>query len=92
MSAMVISSQGDQELVSLFGIWLTRIVTRIRVFDAQRTNGGYLGDVLTGLCPVEVGRIAGHNDNATGRVCFAYRRECLCGISFTPDGTLTLIV
>jgi hypothetical protein len=70
MSAMVISSQGDQELVSLFGIWLTRIVTRIRVFDAQRTNGGYLGDVLTELCPVEVGRIAGHNDNATGRVCF----------------------
>ena len=32
------------------------------------TNGRYLGDVLTGLCPVEVGRIAGQNDNATGRI------------------------
>jgi hypothetical protein len=71
MSAMVISSQGDQELVSLFGIWLTRIVTRIRVFDAQRTNGGYLGDVLTGFCPVEVGRIAGHNVTLPGGYAFS---------------------
>src|SRR6478736_9761549 len=42
------------------------IVPGIQVFEAQRTNGRYLGDVLTGLCPVEVGRIAGQNDNAPG--------------------------
>ena len=28
----------------------------------------YLDDVLTGLCPVEVGRIAGQNDNGPGRI------------------------
>ena len=49
-------------------ILLTRIVAGIQVFEAQRTNGRYLGDVLTGLCPVEVGRIAGQNDNAPGRI------------------------
>src|SRR5882724_1042201 len=50
-------------------LWvLTRIVAGIQVFETQRTNGRYLGDVLTGFCPVEVGRVAGQNDNATGRV------------------------
>ena len=44
------------------------IVAGIQVFEAQRTNGRYLGDVLTGLCPVEVGRIAGQNDNGPGRI------------------------
>src|SRR2546425_13036905 len=44
------------------------IVAGIQVFEAQRTRGRYLGDVLTGFCPVEVGRIAGQNDNATGRI------------------------
>ena len=40
----------------------------IQVFEAQRTNGRYLGDVLIGLCPVEVERIARQNDDATGRI------------------------
>ena len=32
---------------------LTRIVAGIQVFEAQRADGGYLSDVLTGFCPVE---------------------------------------
>ena len=46
----------------------TRIVAGIQVLEAQRTDSGYLGDVLTGFCPVEVIRIAGQNDDATGRI------------------------
>jgi hypothetical protein len=94
-------------------IWVTRIVAEIHVFDAQRTNGRYLSDILTRLCPMEMGSIAGQDDNATGRISLnliiteliaeadvenaGYDRidsvlRCLCGINFTPDGTLTLIV
>src|SRR5438132_13320130 len=47
---------------------LTRIVAGIQVFEAQRTDGRYLGDVLTGFCPVEVIRIAGQNDDVTGGI------------------------
>jgi hypothetical protein len=47
---------------------LTGIVAGIQVFEAQRTDGRYLRDVLTGFCPVEVIRIAGQNDDATGRI------------------------
>src|SRR5437899_6703530 len=54
---------------SLLLLVLTWIVGGIQVFEAQRTNGRYLGDVLTGFCPVEVGRIAGQNDGATDRIC-----------------------
>src|SRR6266704_5985348 len=53
-------------MVSILLLVLTRIVGGIQVFEAQRTNGRYLGDVLTGFRPVEVGRIAGKNDDATG--------------------------
>src|SRR5882724_8992710 len=51
---------------SLLLLVFTRIVGGIQVFEAQRTNGRYLGDVLTGFGPVEVGGIAGQNDDATG--------------------------
>ena len=51
-------------------ILLTRIVVRIQVFEAQRTDGRYLGDVLTGFCPMEVGRIAGQNNDAAGWIRF----------------------
>ncbi len=51
---------------SLLLLVFTWIIGGIKVFEAQRTNGRYLGDVLTGFCPVEVGRIAGQNDDATG--------------------------
>src|SRR5437762_2662897 len=57
-------------MVSILLLVLTRIVGGIEIFKAQRTNGRYLGDVLTGFCPVEVGCIAGQNDDATGRICF----------------------
>ena len=55
--------------ISALAISLSRIVAGIQIFEAQRTDARYLGDVLTGLCPVEVGRIAGQNDHATGRIC-----------------------
>src|SRR5437762_14166014 len=57
-------------MVSILLLVLTRIVGGIQVFEAQRTNGRYLGDVLTGFGPVEVGRIAGQNDDAPRRICF----------------------
>src|SRR5436190_19223625 len=53
---------------SLLLLALTWIVGGIQVLEAQRANGRYLGDVFTGLCPVEVRRIAGQNDDATGRI------------------------
>ena len=34
--------------------FVSRIVLRVPVFEAQRTNGRYLSDVLAGLCPVKV--------------------------------------
>src|SRR6266704_2472796 len=54
-----LSRRSSGELVS-------RIVLRVHVFETQRTNGRYLSDVLAGLCPVEVPRIAGQNDDAAG--------------------------
>src|SRR5262245_25627216 len=45
-----------------------RIVVGIQVFEAQWTDAGYLADVFARLCPVEVGRIAGKNDHAAGRI------------------------
>ena len=49
---------------------LTRIVVGIHVLETQRTDGRYLGHVFAGLRPVEVGRVAGQNDDAAGRICF----------------------
>ena len=49
--------------------FVSRIVLDVLVFEAQRTNGRYLSDVLAGLCPVEVPGITGQNDNAAGRIC-----------------------
>ena len=57
----------DDDCASL-AISLAGIVAGIQVFEAKRTNGRYLGDVLTGLCPVEVRRIARQNDDTTGRI------------------------
>jgi hypothetical protein len=45
-----------------------RPVSGIQVFEAQRTNGCYLGDVLAGFCPVEMRRIAGQNDDGARRI------------------------
>jgi hypothetical protein len=47
---------------------LARIVGRIRLFETPRIDGRHLGHVLAGLRPVEVGRIAGQNDDAAGRI------------------------
>src|SRR3989442_5575150 len=54
---------------SLLLLVFTWIIGGVKVFEAQRTNCRYLGDVLTGFFPVEVGRIAGQNDHGTGRIC-----------------------
>src|ERR1700722_10198716 len=51
-------------------ILLTRIIVGIHVLETQRTDGRYLGHVFAGLRPVEVGRVAGQNDDAAGRICF----------------------
>jgi hypothetical protein len=45
-----------------------RVVSRVYVFKAERSDRRYLGDILTGSCPVEVGRIAGQDDNAARRI------------------------
>ena len=47
---------------------VSRIVLSVPVFEAQRPNGRDLSDVLTGLCPLEVPRVAGQNDDAAGRI------------------------
>ena len=57
-----------RRLVGLLVILLTRIVARIHVFKAQRANSRYLGDIFSGLCPVEMGCVARQNDNAAWRV------------------------
>ena len=49
--------------------FVSRIVLRVPVFEAQRTNGRYLSDVLAGLCPVEVPGITGQNDDAARWIC-----------------------
>ena len=58
----------------LFAIFLTRIVVRIQVVEAQRTDGRHLGDVLTGFCPMEMRRIAGQNNDTTGWI----RLDLIC--------------
>ena len=62
-------------MVQLSAIKLTRIVAEIHVIDAQRTDGRYLGNILTRLCPVEMGRVARQNDDTTGwRISLAAAR------------------
>jgi hypothetical protein len=46
----------------------SRIIVRFLIFEAERTNRGYLSDVLAGHCPVEVPCVAGQNDDAAGRI------------------------
>jgi len=47
---------------------VSRIRFRADVFKAKRPNRRHLRDVLTGFRPVEMGRIAGQNDDAAGRI------------------------
>jgi len=47
---------------------VSRIVVRVDVFKPKRPNRRHLRDVLTGFRPVEMGRIAPQNDDASGRV------------------------
>jgi hypothetical protein len=51
------------------GSLVTRIVLRVHIFEAQRSKGRYLSDVLAGLCPVKVPRITGPTDDAAGWIC-----------------------
>jgi hypothetical protein len=47
---------------------VSRVVFQVQVFEAKRPNRRHLRGVLTRLCPLEVGRIAGQNDDASGRI------------------------
>src|ERR1700722_15385438 len=40
------------------------------VFEAERTDCRYLGDVFAGFCPMEMPGLAGQNDNAPRRIGF----------------------
>src|SRR5271156_6573710 len=42
---------------------ISRIVFRAEVFQSKRPHRGYLGDVLAGFRPVEMGRVAGKDDD-----------------------------
>src|SRR2546430_762961 len=79
-------------MVSILLLVLTWIVGGIQVFEAQGANGRYLGDVLTGFCPVEVGRIAGQNDDATGRICFhLIAVEMIDKVEAYPPGSVIVL-
>lgn len=45
-----------------------RIVFRVDVLQTKRPNRRHLRDVLAGFSPMEMGRIAGQDDNASWRV------------------------
>lgn len=47
------------------GSW---VVARVDVLHAERSDGRYLRDVLTGLCPVKVRYSAGQHDHAARRI------------------------
>jgi hypothetical protein len=54
------------------------IVFRAEVFKSKRSNRRYLRDVLTRFRPVEMGRSARQNDDASGRICLQlFRIELL---------------
>jgi hypothetical protein len=50
------------------GVFVSRIVFRPNVFKAKRPNRAHLGNVFTGFCPVEMGRVARQKQDATGRI------------------------
>ncbi len=45
---------------------ISRIVFRVKVFEAKRPHRGYLRDVLAGFRPVEMGCVAREHDDAPG--------------------------
>ena len=57
-----------ESLRSLLSLVVSRIVFRADVFKAKRPVRGHLGNVFTGFCPVEMGRIARQKKDATGRI------------------------
>jgi hypothetical protein len=62
----------------LLRIMVSWIVVRADVFKPKRSNRRHLRYVLTGFRPVEMRRIAGQNDNASGRICLQlFRIELL---------------
>lgn len=54
----------------LLRVVISWIVVSTEVFKSKRPNRRHLGYVFTGFCPVEMGRIAGQNHDASGRICF----------------------
>src|ERR1700678_3611150 len=65
-------------LVSSCGLLLrvvvSRIVFRAEVFQSKWPQRGYLGDVLAGFRPVEMGRVPKKNDHGAGWVGFQLTR------------------
>jgi hypothetical protein len=57
-----------------------RIVVGADVFKAKPPNRRHLRDVLTGLCPVEVRRVAGQHDDAAG-----WKRLQLIGVELAAE-------
>ena len=53
---------------------VSRIVFCAEVFKAKRPDRRYLRDVFTGFRPVEMGRIAGQNNDAAGRIRLEFIR------------------
>src|SRR5882762_11515070 len=47
---------------------VSRVVRRIDVLNAERTNRVHLGDVFTGFRPVEVRRVSRQHDDASRRI------------------------
>ncbi len=47
---------------------VSQIVFRVDEFEAKRSDGRHLADVLTGFCPMKVVRVARQNDDAAGRI------------------------
>jgi hypothetical protein len=47
---------------------VSQVVLRVDEFEAKRSDGRHLADVLTGFCPMKVVRVARQNDDAAGRI------------------------
>jgi hypothetical protein len=51
-------------------VMMARIIMRVVVFEAERTDCRHLGDVFSGLCPVKMPSLAGQNDDTARRIGF----------------------
>ena len=47
---------------------VSQVVLRVDEFEAKRSDGRNLADVLTGFCPMKMVRVARQNDDTAGRI------------------------